>query len=587
MFKYLSEVFYLLDNKQHRKLPMLIVFFLGLSILDLVGIGLIGPYVSLVLDSSEIDGILGRLVEALGLPSERESLLISLGLMLVSVFFIKMILAIWINWKIIHFSQQQQLYLRSFLMHAYQSLPYNEYLLRNSSEYVFSILELSGRVQACTLSLLRIISNGFVLLMIIGLLAFQNILALSLLIGMFGVAIFSYDRIFRQKVQVLGKKANSSFTLMGQGVNEGIEGLKEIRILGGEKYFFQIVLNAARNLAYYQTQGQVISSAPRFLLELLLITFITILVIGSLYIGHDLQALVPTLAIFGVASLRILPILNQFSTGLASLRYDRDSVSRLYKEMIKFQKTSNNVSNQVNVLKKQPFHNLVLDRVSFRYPNTTYDSLKHISLKISAGESIGLIGPTGSGKTTLVDLLLGLLTPNEGEVSYNERPMSNSLASWRSNVAYIPQQVFLIDNTLRCNVALGQNIDEIDDSKVYEALKKASLLKFVDQLQQGINTVIGERGMRLSGGQRQRVALARAFYHGCNVLVMDEATSALDNETESVIVDEIKQLKGEKTMIVIAHRLTTVQHCDRIYILNDGKIIKYGAPHEVLNYYNK
>ena len=210
--------------------------------------------------------------------------------------------------------------------------------------------------------------------------------------------------------------------------------------------------------------------------------------------------------------------------------------------------------------------------------------MKDISLEIRAGESIALIGPSGSGKTTLVDLLLGLLEPQQGEVRYNGKSIDTSLDEWRSNVAYLPQQVFLIDNTIRCNVALGCNETEIDDLKVCESLKKAKLSEFVDQLPQGIYTKIGERGVRISGGQRQRIALARAFYHERNVLVLDEATSALDYEIEQEIVDEIKHLKGEKTMIVIAHRLSTVRHCDRIYKLNQGKIIECGTPNEIINF---
>jgi len=585
MFKYLSEVLYLISKKRRKKLPFLILLFLVLSFLDLIGISLIGPYVSLVLDSSDdLGGIFGRFIGATGLPNEKESLLFSLGLILVSVFFIKMLFAIWINWKIISFSQNQQIELRSFLMRAYQGLPYTDYLLRNSSEYVYSILVLSGRIQNCTLLLLRMLSGSIVALMIIGVLAYQNIFALLMLVSMLGIVVFSYDKIFRKKVELLGQKVNSSSKEMGQGVNEGIEGFKEVRIHGKEKYFYQVVFNAARNLGSYQILEQVISTIPRFVFELIMILFIVILVLGSIYVGYDLQTLVPTLAMFGVASLRLLPIATMLSSGLATVRFEKDAVSRLYIEMTKFQKTSNSDENQINMLTQESFRNLVLDRVSFRYPNATYDSLKNISLEISAGESIGLIGQTGSGKTTLVDLLLGFLSPYAGEVSFNERPMKSSLDEWRSNVAYLPQEIFLIDDTLRCNVALGENIEEVDESKVYEALNKARLLEFVDQLDEGIDTVIGERGMRLSGGQRQRIALARAFYHERNVIVLDEATSALDNETEREIIYEIEQLKGKKTVIVIAHRLSTVQNCDRIYLLKDGEIVKYGSPPEVLNY---
>ena len=225
-----------------------------------------------------------------------------------------------------------------------------------------------------------------------------------------------------------------------------------------------------------------------------------------------------------------------------------------------------------------------MKQVSFSYPITHQKALNQISLEIRSDESIGLIGPSGSGKTTLVDVLLGLLEPQSGEIIFNGKPLNLNLKQWRSQVAYIPQEIFLIDNTLRCNVALGIPETEINDLRLQEALSRARLLEVVEQMPLGLDTLLGERGVRLSGGQRQRVALARSFYHGRNILVMDEATSALDNETESEIIEEIKHLKGQKTLVVIAHRLSTVQHCDRIYRLGNGEIVESGTPEQVLNF---
>ena len=203
-------------------------------------------------------------------------------------------------------------------------------------------------------------------------------------------------------------------------------------------------------------------------------------------------------------------------------------------------------------------------------------------MQIHAGESIGFIGPSGSGKTTLLDTLLGLFEPQKGCVEYNGRDIKKDLREWQTQVAYIPQQIFLIDGSLRQNVTLGINENEINETRVFESLRQARLIDLVEKLPQGVNTILGERGIRFSGGQRQRVALARAFYHGRNVLVMDEATSALDNATEQEIVSEIDRLKGTKTIIVIAHRLTTLKHCDRIYELRDGKIVNMGSYNEII-----
>ena len=276
------------------------------------------------------------------------------------------------------------------------------------------------------------------------------------------------------------------------------------------------------------------------------------------------------------------------SVSLVRLRFGRDTVSRLHRDLehLKQLQIELNIEPPKSDLKnkedsKQPFQSLELQNLSFRYPNARCVALKNISMKIRVGDSVGLIGPSGAGKTTLVDVILGLLKP-EGSICYNRNPLQDKLSDWLAQAAYLPQEVFLIDNTLCRNVALGVEDDAIDENRLREAIHKARLKELVEQLDQGIHTLIGERGIRLSGGQRQRVALARAFYHGRNVLVMDEATSSLDNETEQEIVEEIKHLKGKITIIVIAHRLSTVQHCDYIYRMENGCIVEAGSPKQVL-----
>jgi ABC-type multidrug transport system fused ATPase/permease subunit len=292
--------------------------------------------------------------------------------------------------------------------------------------------------------------------------------------------------------------------------------------------------------------------------------------------------LLPTLSMFGVAALRLVPSAHNVSSGLIQLRYNRDSVSTLHRDLQAVARVSQDACKYPVETASEKFRILTFDQVQFTYPKARQLALKDLSLQIRAGERIGLIGPSGSGKTTLVDVLLGLLEPQAGEVRYNDQPLKNALAEWRVQVAYLPQQVFLIDDTLRRNVALGVEDLRIDETRLNEALRQARLEELVHQLPDGTDTILGERGIRLSGGQRQRVALARAFYHERSVLVMDEATSALDNETESEIVDEIRRLKGQKTLIVIAHRLTTVQYCDRIYRLQGGSIVEQGTYDQVI-----
>lgn len=596
MKRYLHELISLLGTTK-RQIPWMLALFTGSSILDLIGLSLIVPYVSLVLDSRALDGVLGKIVVYFGLPKEQPFLLTALGGGLVGVFFLKTVAGVWINHSIIRFSQNQQIRLRSCLMAAYQDLPYTDYLRRNSSEYIHCIQSLTGQfANGVVAPLLRALSDGIVGLVIICFLAKASPMALLLMIAMFGPVLVVYDRLFRKNLRSIGLMANQGSRRVVKGIHEGIEGLKEIRILGKEHYFHKMVVSGATDYAASMVRSQTVSTAPKYLLELVLICFVVALVLVTLKLEHSLQSLAPVLALFGIAALRLLPMINVFSNGISQLRFNRNTVRQLYEDLKQLEtanqsrpsserrRNENDVTNNSHFEDgvQERFTDLDLKNVNFSYPGTSRKALCGISLEIRSGESIGLVGPSGSGKTTLVDVLLGLLVPQNGEILYNGVPLRESLGQWRNQIAYLPQQVFLVDNTLRSNVALGEEESEIDDDRVMTALHQARLSELAEQLPNGVNTVIGERGVRLSGGQRQRVALARAFYHGRSVLVMDEATSALDTETEAEIVAEIQRLKGLKTMVVIAHRLSTVQYCDRIYRLDNGVVVESGPPAKIL-----
>ena len=581
-YQYLIEILYLVGESR-SKLPALVLLFLFSSILDLLGLGLIAPYVSLIMnfENQNTDWI-GNKIIALGLPMEQEFILIWMGVVLITVFLFKALTALYINHTIIVFSNMQEVRLKSYLMQTYQHLPYTEYIKRNSAEYVNAIIGHTISFRGALEMGLKTLSDGIIAIAIFSLLALTNGIALSLLVIILGVLVFGYDRVFRSRIKEYGRQSHHYATRLVQGVNEGIEGFKEIRILGREKYFYDLIKHNAERWTQNQGKTNIISSSPRYFLEFVLITFIVMLVITAYLFGNNLKALVPTIGFIGMAALRLLPVIHGLSNSLVHLRHNRFAVGWLYTDLIKLKESPKPVLKSSTKSTNGEFHELVLDGIQYFYPESKMPALDQISLRIQEGETVGFIGPSGAGKTTLVDLILGLLKPSKGSLLYNGEELKGSLSGWQSQIAYLPQQVFLIDNTLRNNVALGINDNEIDDQLVHESLNNASLQEFVDTLPQGFETKLGERGVRLSGGQRQRVAIARAFYHGRNVLVMDEATSALDHETESEIVEEIKRLKGKKTIIVIAHRLTTVQHCDRIYYLEKGKIVNSGPPSKIL-----
>jgi ATP-binding cassette, subfamily B, bacterial PglK len=584
--KYISQVLYILGDDR-RKVPVLLSLFLVAALLELVGIGLIGPYISLLVGPQVLDAKVVVSLGELGLPDEQHALLMIFGYGLIVIFLLRAVLSILISYKVTEFSQHQQVRLRSYLMHAYQSLSYTEYIQRNSSEYIDSIQRLAGQFSyIVTWNILRTVGEGVVALAIIGVLAWNNMMALAVLASLFGGVLYLYDRLSRYRLKYYGEQLNIASVDMLKGIHEGIDGLKEVRVLGCEQYFHSNVISSAKKYAYSQKISVLLSSIPRYLLELLLVISIVLLVVITLKIGQEPISLLPTLGVFGVAAMRLLPTVNTVSTTIMQLRYTRDVVNRLYGDLKYFEGMSHFTPQivQPNNFSDVDFKYIEADCICYHYPNVGINALSNLSLKIHAGESIGLIGSSGSGKTTLVDTLLGLLEPQQGEIIFNGEPLKGALTAWRSHVAYLPQQIFLIDNTLKRNIALGVVDEEIDKQRLKSALDKALLAELVEQLPEGVDTLLGERGVRLSGGQRQRVAMARAFYHKRDVLIMDEATSALDNETEREIVEEIKRLKGKVTMIVIAHRLTTLQHCDRIYRIEKGEVVETGTPQEMLKF---
>ena len=582
MKKYFNEIVLLL-GKDKRKIPGMLFLFSLVSILDIAGIGIIAPYVAIVVDPVSSISAIQETITWVELPNNSTEFLVLLSVMLLAIFLIKATTGIWINHIIIKFSIDQQIRLRSELMHAYQSLPFVDYLKRNSAEYIHSTQTLVNHFSDGVIFVsMRAMADIIVAIVILFTLAWTNFMAFGLLIGLVSLVLFIYNFLFSKKISKFGQSANLAATDMVQGISEGIEGVKEIRTLGKEQYFHKKVRDNSERYGYNHVKSITISSAPRYLLELTLIVFLVSLVMLSLSINGNLDKLLPTLAMFGLAAVRLLPAANSLANSIMQLKFNRNSVSRLYRD-IKDSRNSIKSGSTEKSNHNDVFVNFSLQNVHYKYPEESNESLSDVNFFVNAGESIGIIGASGSGKTTLVHILLALLNPKKGERFFNGDILTDKgIEAWRKHIAYLPQQVFLVNGSLKSNVALGINNVDIDEEKVKTSLERAQLLGLTNELSNGIETILGEGGVRLSGGQRQRVSLARAFYHERDILIMDESTSALDNETEREIINEIQRLKGSITLIVVAHRLTTVSHCDRIYRLKQGRVISMGPPDEIL-----
>jgi ATP-binding cassette, subfamily B, bacterial PglK len=582
--QFLREIYFLFGDDK-KKLPKLIIMFLGLSLLDLAGLGLIGPYIALIIEPDKtMKGSLGQFVQDLGISMETSYLVFVFGIGLIVIFLVKSIASVLINKFIIKFAWERQAKLRGHLMHVYQNMPYNKYILRNSSDYIQSIQALAAQYsKGVLLNLLKLLSESIVALVVISFLFFIDSLLVVIVLSVLTILIFIYQSTYRQELKDLGENASESSRKIVQGINEGIAGFKEIRVLGKTSFFNYIVSDNAKKLADIQVRTNVINFIPRYFLEFAVIFFLVSFLSGAVFLNRNISSILASIGIVSMAVIRLKPIVGTLVTSINKIQYGRYATSKLYTDINELGKYYD-MKSTYHPLKNEfvKFSSLILKGVSFKYPNTKEWALKEVNLSIYNNESIGLIGPSGSGKTTLVDVMLGLLEPEKGKLFFNDSNLKESLDNWWSQVAYIPQEVFIIDNTLKHNIALGCKDSEINDINISESLKQSRIDKFINELPKGVNTILGERGVRLSGGQRQRVALARAFYHKRNVLVMDEATSALDNKTEKEIVNEIKHLKGQKTLIVIAHRLSTVAHCDRIYRLEKGKIVEEGCFEKVV-----
>jgi ATP-binding cassette, subfamily B, bacterial PglK len=426
-------------------------------------------------------------------------------------------------------------------------------------------------------SLLRLTAEGIVAIAVVMMLLAVNATSVLLLVTLGLILFLGYDRLSAPRLRRAGRVLNQSSQQMIKGMQETVLGLKEIRVLGCGPFFNSTVQNNARQLAESQAFIGLMSVMPRYIVEVAIIGFVVTFAGVLLAWGEKPELMYPVIGLIGVAVLRLGPATGMVLQSVAVLRSARPAIGALRRELAGLAISPNSVNQKFVATGAADFQSLELEDVTFSYHGSSEHAISGISLTINKGDVVGFIGSSGAGKTTLIDIVLGLLDYQSGVVRYNGNPLVDQRQQWWSKVAYLPQEIFLVDASLRENVALGTSPEQIDDQRLAAVLSQAQLDSLVASWKYGAQSPVGEKGARLSGGQRQRIALARALYHQREVLVMDEATSALDSETEREIIEEIERLKGEKTMIVIAHRLATLQHCDRIYRLEQGRIVEISS----------
>lgn len=609
MIKYLSKILFIV-GEQKKKLFILVASFLFVSTLETFGIGLIGPFVSLATEPSVIlqSPILEWLYNISGLENQKYFVAFS-GFLVIIVFLIKSFASWRVQTYTFTFSCQQQVRLRAGLMHAYLEAPYTFHLRKSSSDAINSMLSESNFFcNNVLIPLLNLIANTVVVILLGILLGITSPIAVLaiLILALPLVLLLGY---FRNSIAKWGKEASQANKSIIQTVNHGLGGIKETKVLGCGSYFESQLVSQAQKFANASSSFYAFRLSPRIIIENLLIVFLVGFTSTFLILNQDVTKLTSVLSVFAVASIRLIPAASNITTGIGTLRNRIYTVNKLYADLreleiqgLDFQSlnlTSEQLTNSLdknNCLLEENSNprqvaefttNIAIDNITYNYPGVSEAALKNLSLNIPKGESIGLIGKSGAGKTTLVDVVLGLLKPQSGDIKVDGLSIYEDLRAWQNLIAYIPQSIFLIEDTIEHNIAFGVSDNLIDSTLLNEVIRAAQLEEFIQNLDDGVCTMVGERGVRLSGGQRQRIGIARALYHKREILVLDEATAALDNQTESLVSDAIAKLSGEKTTIIIAHRLSTVEHCDRIYALEQGEISKSGSYQEVVLGQNK
>jgi len=556
------------------------IIFLGvliMSVLEVLGVASIAPFIGVVTNPSIIhhNEYLSFIYEYLDFSSDK-SFIIATGAMVIFILVFSNSFNAFMTWKITMFSKMHGHMLSMRLLSRYLNQPYSFFLTRNTSDLGKNILtEITRCIDGAIFPALNIASKIIVsVFLLIFLLSIDPVLALVVSTVLCGSYLLIY-KLVRRNLSTIGVNSTNAVLNRFKITNEALSGIKDIKLRGNENKFLQYFSIHSKNDAKYNAQSLLISTLPRYALET--IAFSGIILIIIYFVSNDAKTdqLIPLLSLYALAGFRLMPAVQQIYSGFSQVKYNLPALLLLIEDLKLNNRNSGNIDVPVEHL---VFKNEIkLESIDFSYPNTSKNILDDFSLSVSCNTTVGLIGTTGSGKTTIVDIILGLLEPSSGKFFIDDTELtSDELPRWKQKLGYVPQFVYLIDDTIESNIAFGLSENEIDLKQVKNAAKLAELDEFIMSLPMQYKTKVGERGVRLSGGQLQRIGIARALYYNPTVLIMDEATSSLDGNTEDVILEAIHNLGHKITIIMIAHRLSTLKECDVIHILKDGRIIESG-----------
>lgn len=568
----LKKIWYVLTKKQKKRLfCVAIITFIG-NIFETLGVSIILPFINAILTPDKLmnNMYLKPVLNALNITSAK-LMVVLLALLIILLYWIKNIYLMFMYSVQYQFTYNNRRRLSNRLLQAYVKQPYLYHVEHNSAELIRNVSTDVDMFFTSVLQLLHLQTSGGMCFLLLCMLFYEDkTITLAVLICMGAFLVF-YNKALKGRTQKEGENNRTASKDLQQQMMQVFQGIKEIKIIGKEKYFFKEYDRIYRRLARSNIRIQVYAVIPKPIMETICITGLFGIVALKVYRGVDLNYFIPTLAMFAVAAFKMFPAAAVITSSINSFNANRKSVEAVYGIL----KTLQDMGEEAEEETECEFSKKIeLKNVTFRYPNTEQNVLNEVELIIEKDKSTAFIGASGGGKSTLINLILGLFPPNEGKILIDDTDIQSCTRKWQDKIGYIPQMIYLSDESIKKNIAYGLEDDEIDEDRVWEVIRSAQLESFVHELKDGIETEIGEAGVRLSGGQRQRIGIARALYNMPEVLVLDEATSALDTETEQAIMQTINALRNEKTLIIIAHRLSTIKDCDNIYKIENGKVLK-------------
>ena len=565
----------LLDAREKRRLfSILFLMFCG-AILEVLSLGLVVPIIGLL---TEPEKNKSRFLDSFfGSVSQSDFIVIAM-ISLLFVFIFKTGFLIWKVWLQRGFSNEITSRISRDLFDVYLHQPFSYHLEHNSSTLIRNAQSSSSLMTGIIDPLLLVISESLVTVGLLFLILWLEPIGSLVTIISFSIFALSFQKVTSAKVRKWGEADNFHKGMLIQHLQQGFGGVKDVKVLRRERFFVREYNSHLESSSKVLRKYETVSTLPRFGLELLTIVGLTLLISVMVLTGRQVSEVMPIIGLFGATAFRLLPAAHQFLASLQSINRNMPILKTLSNDLSLVGNDDLEVVEGID-----PFEILEMQNLYFGYGSLLSEALSDVSLSIVKGEAVGFVGQSGAGKSTLVDVLLGLLEPRQGSMFINGSGIKSRILWWRSKIGYVPQSIFLTDDTLRKNVAFGLPDEEIDENSVRAAIRSAQLEEFVNSLPEGLNTMVGERGVRLSGGQRQRIGIARALYNNPEVLVLDEATSSLDTETEHGVMQAVQALQGDKTVIIVAHRLSTVEYCDRLYRLDAGRIVDEGTFDEVMN----